>query len=149
MQIKKIFIAGDHAAFEAKEISKKILENLGFEPIDLGANSPEISVDYPDFAKALCDEVSKDEGNFGILICGTGLGISMAANRNPQIRCALCHDCFTATMSREHNDANVLAFGARVVGAGVIEDMIKAFFSTEFAGGRHERRVNKLGSCLC
>lgn len=147
MNISKIYIAGDHAAYDVKNGCKEILTNLGFEVVDLGTDSAQISVDYPDFAYELSKKVLNTKDSYGVLICGTGLGISMAANRNEGIRCALCHDNFTAKMAREHNDANVLCFGARVVGIGVVEDMCKTFFSTEFAGGRHERRVNKLSSC--
>lgn len=147
MEIKNVYIASDHAGFFAKKEAKKVLEDLGVAVIDLGTNAPDVSVDYPDFAKILCDEVVKDSRNFGILICGTGLGISIAANRDARVRCALCHDTFTAKMARMHNDANILAFGGRVVGIGEIEDMIKAFFSTQFEGGRHQLRVDKLGFC--
>ncbi|CZE48369.1 ribose 5-phosphate isomerase B [Campylobacter geochelonis] len=147
MNIKRIYIASDHAGFLVKDESKKLLLDLGFEVVDLGANSAEVSVDYPDFAQILCQKVANEDEAYGVLICGTGIGISIAANRNPDIRCALCHDTFTATMAREHNDANVLAYGARVVGMGVVQEMLKAFFSTEFAGGRHQKRVDKLGCC--
>ncbi|PSM51803.1 allose-6-phosphate isomerase / ribose-5-phosphate isomerase B [Campylobacter blaseri] len=148
MNISKVFIAGDHAAYDLKNKCKEILANLGFEVIDLGTDSPDISVDYPDFAYELSKKVLETKDSYGVLICGTGIGISIAANRNAGIRCALCHDSFTAKMAREHNDANVLCFGSRVVGIGVVEDMCKVFFNTEFACGRHERRVKKLNSCL-
>ncbi|CUU74202.1 ribose 5-phosphate isomerase B [Campylobacter hyointestinalis subsp. hyointestinalis] len=149
MEVGKVFIASDHAGFEAKEFSKECIKKLGFEVVDLGTNSKDMSVDYPDFANIMAESLNTKEPDFGILVCGTGLGISMAANRHKNIRCALCHDVSTARLSREHNDANVLCFGARVVGAAVIEDMINAFFSTEFAGGRHQKRVDKLGFCSC
>lgn len=145
MDISKIYIAGDHAAYSAKEETKNFLLKKGYKVIDLGTNSPDISVDYPDFAKKLCEKMINDKKAYGILICGTGLGISMAANRYKYIRCALCHDAFTAKMAREHNDANVLAFGARVVGTGIIQNMCEVFFNTEFAGARHQRRIDKLG----
>jgi len=241
MQINKIFIASDHAGFRAKEQAKKALAALGYEAVDLGTHSAEVSVDYPDFAGTLADKIlaeceacarsrnfkenndknsaaaaenseaggsenfgasingsgnfsataqhgekdknfnavksgdgknfdadanttacasiaaanaSKDKilnstsyGIYGILICGTGIGISIAANRHAHIRCALCHDATSARLAREHNDANVLAFGERLMGVLVIEDMIRAFFSTDFAGGRHIKRVAKLGAC--
>ena len=242
MQINKIFIASDHAGFRAKEQAKKALAALGYEAVDLGTYSAEVSVDYPDFAGALADKIlaeceacargenfkesssknsavaaenskacgsenfgasingsgnfndavqcngknenfnviknasrqnfnasksmttcvnaavsqnaskdkilnSTDYGIYGVLICGTGIGISIAANRHAHIRCALCHDATSARLAREHNDANVLAFGERLMGALVIEDMIRAFFSTDFAGGRHIKRVAKLGAC--
>ena len=242
MRVDKIFIASDHAGFEAKEQAKKALAALGYEAVDLGTHSAEASVDYPDFAGALADKIlteceacarsenfkengginsaavaensstrgnggvenssasingsgnfngtaqhgekdrnfnavksggsknfdadantaagenaavstnaskdkilnSTDYGIYGVLICGTGIGISIAANRRAHVRCALCHDATSARLAREHNDANVLAFGARLMGALAIEDMIKAFFGTDFAGGRHKKRVDKL-----
>lgn len=242
MQINKIFIASDHAGFRAKEQAKKALAALGYEAVDLGTYSAEVSVDYPDFAGALSEAIlaeceacarsgnfkksssknsaaaaenseaggnenfvasingcgnfndavqcngknenfnavkntsrqnfnasesmttcvnaavsqnaskdkilnSTDYGIYGVLICGTGIGISIAVNRHAHIRCALCHDATSARLAREHNDANVLAFGERLMGALVIEDMIRAFFSTDFAGGRHIKRVAKLGTC--
>ena len=106
MQINQIYVASDHGGYGAKELTKKILSDLGYSPIDLGTNSSE-SVDYPDFGKALADAVAQDERNLGFLMCGTGIGISISANRNPKIRCALCHDVTTATLAREHNNANV------------------------------------------
>lgn len=242
MWVDKIFIASDHAGFEAKEQAKKALAALDYEAVDLGTHSAEASVDYPDFAGALADKIlaecearardenfkessgknsaagaensstrssggsqnssasmngignfngiaqhgekdknfnavksgdgknfnadantaactsvadganasrdkilnSTDYGIYGVLICGTGIGISIAANRRVHVRCALCHDATSARLAREHNDANVLAFGARLMGALAIEDMIKAFFGTDFAGGRHKKRVDKL-----
>lgn len=241
MRVNKIFIASDHAGFEAKEQAKKALAALGYEAVDLGTHSAEASVDYPDFAGALADKIlaeceacarsenfkensgknsattaenssardsggsenfgasingsgnfnataqrgekdknfnavksgdgknfdadanaiacasiaaanaskdkilnSTDYGIYGVLICGTGIGISIAANRRTHVRCALCHDATSARLAREHNDANVLAFGARLIGALEIEDMIKVFFGTDFAGGRHKKRVDKL-----
>lgn len=252
MWVDKIFIASDHAGFEAKEQAKKALAALGYEAVDLGTHSAEASVDYPDFAGALADKIlaeceacarsenfkengginsattaenseargnggsenfgasindsgnfngtaqcgekdknfnagnngsgenfnagksgegknfdadanttactsiaaanaskdkilnSTDYGIYGVLICGTGIGISIAANRRAHVRCALCHDATSARLAREHNDANILAFGARLMGALAIEDMIKVFFGTDFAGGRHKKRVDKL-----
>ena len=168
MQVKKVFIAGDHASPQAKEEAKKIIANLGYEVVDLGTNDENVSVDYPDFANILTDKILSESkilagsdvqngeiidstkfGIYGVLICGTGIGISIAANRHAHIRCALCHDGLTARLCREHNNANVLAFGARTTGSAQIEEMIKTFFSTEFSGGRHERRVNKLGVVFC
>lgn len=139
----RVYIAGDHAAFEMKEFSKTKLENLGFEVVDLGCFSQE-RVDYPDFAHDLANKVSSDKDSKGVLICGTGIGISIAANRHAGIRCALCHDKETATLAREHNDANVLAYGARINSKESISQMIDAFFSTEFSGGRHTNRVAKI-----
>lgn len=146
MNINKIFIASDHAGFELKEEIKAFLKTLNFTAIDLGTNDATTSVDYPDFANLMAKKISQ-VGEFGILICGTGIGISIAANRHKNLRCALCHDIYTATMAREHNDANVICFGARTTNSSDAKDMIKTFFSTEFAGGRHARRVDKLSCC--
>lgn len=141
MKIEKIFISSDHAGFEAKEESKGILKNLGFEIIDLGCKSAEISVDYPDFGHKVAQEVVKHPNFYGIVICGTGIGISIAANKIHGSRCALCHDALTARLAREHNDANILAFGGRLHGSAVIEDILKSFFSTTFLEGRHKTRI--------
>ncbi|WP_149701878.1 ribose 5-phosphate isomerase B [Campylobacter concisus] len=141
MKIDKVFLASDHAGFELKNELKEAIKGLGYEVVDLGANDKN-SVDYPDYAHLLA---SKLEPNcYGVLVCGTGIGISIAANRHENVRCALCHDEFTARLAREHNDANVIAFGARVIGAGVAISAAEAFLKTEFAGGRHERRVKKI-----
>ena len=141
MKIDKVFLASDHAGFELKNELKEAIKGLGYEVVDLGTNDKN-SVDYPDYAHLLA---SKLEPNcYGVLICGTGIGISIAANRHENVRCALCHDEFTARLAREHNDANVIAFGARVIGAGVAISAVEAFLKTEFAGGRHERRVEKI-----
>jgi len=141
MKIDKVFLASDHAGFELKNELKEAIKGLGYEVVDLGTNDKN-SVDYPDYAHLLA---SKLEPNcYGVLVCGTGIGISIAANRHENVRCALCHDEFTARLAREHNDANVIAFGARVIGAGVAISAVEAFLKTEFAGGRHERRVEKI-----
>ena len=141
MKIDKVFLASDHAGFELKNELKEAIKWLGYEVVDLGTNDKN-SVDYPDYAHLLA---SKLEPNcYGVLVCGTGIGISIAANRHENVRCALCHDEFTARLAREHNDANVIAFGARVIGAGVAISAVEAFLKTEFAGGRHERRVKKI-----
>ncbi len=139
----KFYIATDHAGFAIKEEVKEIVSSLGHEIVDLGTNSPE-RVDYPDFAHKLSKKVLEDKGSFGILICGTGIGMSLAANKHKGIRAALCHDAYTAKMAREHNDANVLCFGQRVVGLGVIESIIKSWCESEFEGGRHAQRVQKI-----
>lgn len=139
----KFYIATDHAGFLIKEDVKKIVRDLGYEIEDLGTNSNE-RVDYPDFAHKLSKAVLNDKGSFGILICGTGIGMSLAANKHKGIRAALCHDAYTAKMAREHNDANVLCFGQRVVGLGVIESIIKSWCESEFEGGRHAKRVEKI-----
>lgn len=148
MNISKIYIASDHAGYEAKIQVKSILENMGVLVIDLGTDNAKNSVDYPDFAALVANSI-KSNDEFGVLICGSGIGISIAANRFSHIRCALGHNATIARLSREHNDANVLCFGARVVGAEVIKDMVEVFFTTEFSGGRHQKRVEKLGVCQC
>lgn len=148
MNISKIYIASDHAGYEAKMQVKSILENMGVLVIDLGTDNAKNSVDYPDFAALVANSI-KSNDEFGVLICGSGIGISIAANRFSHIRCALCHNSTLARLSREHNDANVLCFGARVVGAEIIKDMVEVFFTTEFSGGRHQKRVEKLGVCQC
>ena len=139
----KYFIATDHAGFAIKESVKEMLHELGQEVEDLGTDSPE-RVDYPDFAHKLARAVLANEGSFGVLICGTGIGMSLAANKHRGIRAALCHDAYTAQMARAHNDANVLCFGERVVGLGVVESILKAWNATPFEGGRHAGRVAKL-----
>ena len=148
MNISKIYIASDHAGYEAKIQVKSILENMGVLVIDLGTDNAKNSVDYPDFAALVANSI-KSNDEFGVLICGSGIGISIAANRFSHIRCALSHNATIARLSREHNDANVLCFGARVVGAEMIKDMVEVFFTTEFSGGRHQKRVEKLGVCQC
>ncbi len=139
----KFYIACDHAGFNIKENVKNIVKDLGHEIIDLGTNSND-RVDYPDFAHKLSLAVLEDKNSFGILICGTGIGMSVTANKHKGIRAALCHDAYTAEMARAHNDANVLCFGERVVGIGVIESMIKTWCETKFEGGRHSNRVKKI-----
>ena len=139
----KYYIATDHAGFAIKESVKEIVRNLGHEIEDLGPDSAD-RVDYPDFAHKLARTVLADPGSFGILICGTGIGMSLAANKHEGIRAALCHDAYTAEMARAHNDANVLCFGERVVGIGVAESILKAWDATSFEGGRHSQRVAKI-----
>ena len=148
MNISQVYIASDHAGYEAKMQVKSILENMGVLVIDLGTDNAKNSVDYPDFAALVANSI-KSNDEFGVLICGSGIGISIAANRFSHIRCALGHNATIARLSREHNDANVLCFGARVVGAEIIKDMVEVFFTTEFSGGRHQKRVEKLGVCRC
>jgi ribose 5-phosphate isomerase B len=139
----KFFIATDHAGIAIKPDVIAMLEHLGHEVIDLGPFNDE-RVDYPDFAHRLCLEVLEHEGTQGILICGSGIGMSLSANKHVGIRAALCHDAYTAQMARAHNDANVLCFGQRIVGLGVIESMIDAWCNTSFEGGRHAQRVSKI-----
>jgi ribose 5-phosphate isomerase B len=138
-----IAIASDHAGVALKTEVRRVLEELGLEVEDLGPSETK-SVDYPDYAHLLARAVSDGRIDRGILICGTGIGMSMAANRHPGVRAALCHDAYTAEMARLHNDANVLCIGARAVGAGVAEQMARIFMETEFEGDRHQRRVAKI-----
>ena len=140
-----IALASDHAGFALKELLKKHLKTLGYEPLDLGTHN-EDSVDYPDFGNAMAAAIKAGKAERGILVCGSGIGISIAANRHPHIRAALCHNEETAKLSREHNDANVLALGARIVSEETAKTMLKTFLTTQFAGGRHAGRVAKL-SC--
>jgi ribose 5-phosphate isomerase B len=138
------FLGSDHAGFALKRHLGDMLRSLGDEIADLGTDS-EQSVDYPDYGTAVGRAVSSARSpTFGLVICGTGVGISIAANKIPGVRCALCTEAFTATASRAHNDANVIALGARVIGAGVAEACVRAFRDTAFEGGRHSRRVAKL-----
>ena len=137
-----IAIASDHAGFELKEIVKGEIRALGFEVDDLGTNDT-ASVDYPDYANRLCERIAA--GGKGVLICGSGIGMSMAANRHKHVRAALCYNGLAATLSRKHNDANVLCLGARLIGIDVAKDTLKQFLTTEFEGGRHAKRVEKLG----
>lgn len=139
-----IAIASDHAGFELKEELKQELEVMGYGVLDLGTTNGD-SVDYPDFGRKLAEALRDGKASRGIAVCGTGIGISIAANRLPIIRAALCHDETTARFARQHNDANVLALGARVIGSETAKDCLRAFLQTEFEGGRHARRVEKLG----
>jgi ribose 5-phosphate isomerase B len=139
-----IAIAADHAGVALKSTITKELESLGYRVLDLGTDSA-ASVDYPDYARAVADAVADDKARWGVLVCGSGIGMGMAANRNPAIRAAVVHDAETARLSRKHNDANVLALGARLVGEDAARECVRVFFSTPFEGGRHARRVAKLG----
>lgn len=144
MQVKPIAIASDHAGFELKSMLIEELGALGREVLDLGTDGPG-SVDYPDFGNALAEALTAGRADLGVLVCGTGIGISIAANRHPGVRAAVCHDQTSARLAREHNDANVLALGARLIGAEVAKDCLRTFLSTRFAEGRHAPRVAKLG----
>jgi len=141
---EKIAIASDHAGFELKTQLKQELERLGFEPLDLGTDGP-ASVDYPDFAVKMAQALKAGDATRGVLVCGSGIGISMAANRHPHVRAALCHDHLTARLARLHNNANVLCLGGRTTGPDVAKDCLQVFLGTEFEGGRHQNRVAKLG----
>lgn len=139
----RICIGCDHAALELKEHVKAYLAAKGYDLVDVGAFTPE-SVHYPLYGEKVALEVVNGRADRGILICGTGLGISMAASKVPGTRVALCTDSYMARMSREHNDANILAMGARVIGPGVAEDLVDTFLNTDFLGGRHGVRVEML-----
>jgi len=136
----KVALASDHAGFGLKELVKEHLVNRGLEPVDLGTESEE-SVDYPEYAHRLAETVLGGEAALGILFCGAGLGMSMAANRHRGIRAALCHDHYTASVSRKHNNANVLVLGGRILGPDLAREIVDTWLDTPFEGGRHERRV--------
>jgi len=140
----KILIASDHAGFALKESLKKLLAG-DFDFIDMGTDSAD-SVDYPDFAKKLCDEIQNKKAVFGVLICGSGVGVSIAANRNAYIRAALVYNDDIAKLSRQHNNANVICLGARFLDETTAAQLVKTFLNTGFEGGRHQARVEKL-SC--
>lgn len=139
----KLAIGSDHGGYELKELIKKHLQEKGFYVKDFGTDSME-STDYPDFARAVGEAVVSGDFDGGILICGTGIGISIAANKIPGVRCALVGDSFSARLTREHNDANVIALGGRVVGPGLALDIVDAWLGAEFQGGRHQRRIDKI-----
>jgi len=139
----KIVLASDHGGFQLKETIKEHLIKSGYNITDIGAYNTD-SVDYPDYGKRAAEMVANREFNRGIIICGTGIGISIAANKVKGIRCALCTNEFMAKLSRMHNDANMLALGERVLGKGVALDIVDIWLSTEFEGGRHGDRVKKL-----
>ncbi|MBC3889264.1 ribose 5-phosphate isomerase B [Acetobacterium paludosum] len=139
----KIAIGSDHGGFDLKEVIKPYLIELGHEVVDFGTESHE-SCDYPIYGQRVGEAVSFGDCDRGIVICGTGIGISVAANKIPGIRGGVCTNEFMAAMSREHNDANVLALGARVIGEGLALRIVKVFLETEFAGGRHQRRIDKI-----
>jgi len=139
-----VVIASDHAGVELKALMATGLAAMGFKVNDIGTSTTD-SVDYPDYGHAVGRAVGASEAKAGVLICGTGIGISIAANRHAGVRAALVHDDMTARMAREHNDANVLALGARIVNADQALKLLKIFFETPFEGGRHARRVEKLG----
>ncbi|MCG1021337.1 ribose 5-phosphate isomerase B [Sutcliffiella horikoshii] len=139
----RVAIASDHGGMKIREEIKSLLEELNIEFEDFGCEC-ETSVDYPDYAQPVATKVAEGEYDRGILICGTGIGMSIAANKVKGIRCALVHDMFSAKATREHNDSNVLAMGERVIGPGLAREIAKIWLTTEFEGGRHENRLNKL-----
>ncbi|MGG1658665.1 ribose 5-phosphate isomerase B [Brevibacillus sp. NRS-1366] len=139
----KVAIAADHGGYKLKEEIKTLLASMNIQTEDFGCTCEE-SVDYPDYALPVAEKVAAGEFERGILVCGTGIGMSIAANKVPGIRCALVHDTFSARATREHNNTNVLAMGERVIGPGLALDIVKIWLETEFQGGRHERRVEKI-----
>ncbi|MCF6310772.1 MAG: ribose 5-phosphate isomerase B [Sulfurimonas sp.] len=139
----KFYIATDHAGLDLKDYTVELLKEKGHEVIDLGPFSKD-RVDYPDYAVKVSQSVLADSASQGILICGSGIGMSMAANRFPGIRAALCHDAYSATVARSHNDANILCFGERIVGRGVAESILDAWIDGSFDGGRHIGRIAKI-----
>ena len=143
----RIALAADHAGYVLKDELARWLSEQGHEVEDLGTNSPD-SVDYPEFGSKLARVVGSGGADKGIVVCGSGIGISIAVNRDPRCRCARVDDPLSAGLAREHNDANVLALGARLVGPDMAKACVMAFLGTEFAGGRHQRRVDQLSSLL-
>ena len=139
----KVALGADHGGFRLKEDVVALLREMGVAHEDFGTFSTE-SVDYPDLARAVAEKVAAGTFDRGILCCGTGIGVAIAANKVPGIRAALCHDVYSARMSREHNDANVLAMGGRVIGPGLAGEIVRTFLSAEFAGGRHALRLAKI-----
>jgi ribose 5-phosphate isomerase B len=143
----RIALASDHAGFSLKDELAAWLRDSGHVVIDLGTNGPE-SVDYPEFGARLASAVASGEAERGIAVCGSGIGISIAANRNPHCRCARVDDPLSARLSREHNDANVIALGGRLIGSDMAKACVTEFLDTDFAGGRHQRRVDQLSQLL-
>ena len=143
----RIALSADHAGYQLKDQLAAWLREAGHEVIDLGTNSPE-SVDYPDYGAKLADAIASGRAERGIAVCGSGIGISIAVNRNPACRCARVDDPLSAQLAREHNDANVLALGARLIGADMARACVAAFLDTDFSGGRHQRRVDMLSTLL-
>lgn len=141
----KVIITGDHAGTVLRNAAKEVLEELEIEYEDVGADCT-VSVDYPDYALPAAERIAKGEFDRGIFVCGTGIGISISANKVKGIRCALTHDVFSAKATRLHNDANVLAMGERVIGAGLAKEIVRTWLTTEFEGGRHENRVSKISA---
>jgi ribose 5-phosphate isomerase B len=139
----KVIIASDHAGLELRRELVKALQELRVEVDDVGPTSAE-SVDYPDYARRVSQAVAGGSATRGVLVCGTGMGMAIMANKHPGIRAALCTDEFVARMARAHNDANVLCLGQRVVGAGLARSILEAFLATPFEGGRHQRRLDKI-----
>ena len=140
-----VALVADHAGFELKNSLQGVLDEHGIRTVDLGPDTPD-PVDYPEMAAKLAATLKEGRAQFGVMACGSGIGIAIAANRYPWIRAAMCYDVTTARLAREHNDANVLALGARLIGQEVARDCLLTFLHTPFAGGRHARRVAKMSS---
>jgi len=143
MASERIAVASDHAGVGLKSVAASLLRELGFDVLDLGTNGPE-SVDYPDYADKMAAALKTGDAARGVLICGTGIGMSIAVNRHRHIRAARCADVTDARLAREHNDTNVLVLGARTIGEETARDCIRTFLATPFEGGRHQRRVDKM-----
>jgi len=141
--MEKIAIASDHAGLELKEDIKTFLKEKGVAILDMGTNGSE-SVDYPDYGIPVAEKVSRGELNKGILICGTGIGMSIVANKFSNVRAALVNDVYSATMAKEHNDANILVIGGRIAGKGLAREMVKTWLEAKFEGGRHQKRLDKI-----
>lgn len=141
--MERIAIASDHAGLELKEEIKRFLQEEGMEVIDMGTNNSE-RVDYPDYGIPVARKVSSGEIGKGILICGTGIGMTIVANKFPGVRAALVSDIYMARMAKEHNDANILVIGGRVVGKGLAVEMVRTWLHSTFQGGRHQRRIDKI-----
>ncbi len=141
--MKKMLIASDHAGVEMKDELKSCLIELGFDVEDLGTCTND-SVDYPDYGIALAERVSTGEAESGLLVCGSGIGMSIVANKFPNVRAALVNDTLSARLCKQHNNANILVIGGRMVGAGLAREMVKAWIEAEFEGGRHQRRLDKI-----
>jgi ribose 5-phosphate isomerase B len=144
MSPETIVVAADHGGFELKRALVSLLAEKGYQVLDLGTDSAD-SVDYPDFAEKLTQAIGSGRAARGVLMCGSGIGMAIAANRHPGIRAALVHDVETARLAREHNDANVLVMGGRLIPGELAGRILETFLATPFEGGRHARRVNKLG----
>jgi len=140
-----VVIGSDHGGFQLKEVLRAHLLSRGFKVLDVGCYD-ESSVDYPDIAKAACEKVIDKTAEFGVLVCGTGIGISMAANKICGIRCALVTNAYAAEMTKRHNDANMLAFGGRVTGPDLAKHILDAYLNAEFEGGRHKTRIDKISA---
>jgi ribose 5-phosphate isomerase B len=140
-----VAVGSDHAGFDLKEEVVALLSELKYDMVDYGTSDPE-SVDYPDFGEKVADAVSSGKADRGILVCGTGIGMSIVANKFPHIRAALCNDLFSARMSRMHNDANILVLAGRIIGRDLAKEIVRTWLETAFEGGRHQRRLDKISA---